>query len=282
MSVASRDRSRDAPTVVIKPRTGWIGLDLRELWSFRDLLYFLAWRDVKIRYKQTAFGAAWAILQPVALMGVFTLFLGGVPGLAPEGVPYPVFALSALVPWTFFAAGLAAASASLVNSANLLQKVYFPRLLLPIGAVAAFLLDFGIGLALLAVVVIASGVELSPSVLWILPLAILAAVMALAFGVWLAAVNVRYRDVRYVVPFALQILLLASPIAYPLSAVPEQWRGIYQLNPIVGLVEGFRWAILDGVPPVLAVGTSVLIAMVFLTLGLVYFRRVERTFADVI
>lgn len=267
----------------IQPHTGWVALDFRELWAYRELLYFFVWRDLKVRYKQTAFGALWAVIQPFMLMVVFTLFLGRLSGIAPEGVPYPVFAFAGLVPWTLFAQSLIGSSASLVDASNLLQKVYFPRLLLPVAAIGSYLLDFAIAIVVLAVLMVYFGVLPTVTVLWILPLTVLALVTALAVGIWLSAVNVRYRDVRYAVPFLVQLWLFASPVAYSADLVPESWRAIYQLNPIAGVIEGFRWALLgQAAPPVTAVAISSLVTTVLLITGLVYFRRVERTFADVI
>ncbi len=268
---------------VIRPRGGWFGLGIRELWSYRELLYFFVWRDLKVRYKQTVFGAAWAVAQPFLLMVVFTLFLGRVGGLNPGGAPYPLFAYAALVPWTLFSASLIGASDSLVGSANLLQKVYFPRLLLPIAAVGSYVLDFVIALALLGLLMLYFGVAPTLAALWILPLTALGVAAALAVGVWLAAINVRYRDVRYAVPFVVQLWLFASPVAYSESIVPARWQTAYQLNPMTGVVEGFRWALLGGsAPPVGAMLVSTAVTAVVLATGLAYFRRTERTFADVI
>jgi len=270
-------------TLLIRPRTGWVGIDLRELWSYRELLYFLVWRDLKVRYKQTLFGALWAVIQPVLLMIVFTLFLGRLAGIAPGGIPYPLFAFAALVPWTLFAQSVVGASSSLVDASNLLQKVYFPRLLLPIAAIASYLLDFGIALLVLGVLMAWFGVPLTTSVVWLLPLTALLLEVAIAVGVWLAAINVRYRDVRYAVPFLVQIWLFASPVAYAESLVPPAWQPIYRLNPMAGVIDGFRWALLgEGPPPLGAIAASLVFASVILVAGLAYFRRVERTFADVI
>jgi lipopolysaccharide transport system permease protein len=270
-------------TIRITPHRGWVGLDLKELWTYRELFEFMIWRALKIRYKQTLFGVAWAVLQPVALTLVFTLFLGRLGGIHPGTVPYPVFALAGLVPWTLFSSGLIGASNSLVDSANLLQKVYFPRLLLPLSAIGTYLFDFVIALGVLFALMIYLGVALSATVLWVLPLASLCAAVAAAFGVWLAAINVRYRDVRYAVPFIVQVLLFASPVAYASSAIPEQWLPLYRLNPLTGVIEGFRWALLgEGAAPLETVGISIAVTSLVLLSGLFYFRRVERSFADVI
>jgi lipopolysaccharide transport system permease protein len=272
-----------SPTITIAPRRGLAVVDVRELWSYRELLYFLIWRDLKVRYKQTLFGALWAVLQPVLLMVVFSLFLGRISGIGSPGIPYPLFVFVALVPWTLFAQSLIAASNSLVGAASLIQKVYFPRLLLPIGSVGSYLLDFGIGIVVLVGLMVALGVLPSVTSLWVLPLTGLTLAVAVGVGIWLAAINVRYRDVRYAVPFLVQIWLFASPVAYSIDLVPSGWKTIYHLNPLVGVIEGFRWALLDrSQPPVEGIALSIAVASVVLSSGLLYFRRVERTFADVI
>ena len=268
---------------MIRPR-GRLALDLRELWAYRELLYFLVWRDLKVRYKQTAFGALWAIIQPFLLMVVFTLFLGRSPVWLRPGLPYPLFAFAGLVPWTLFAQSLIGASDSLVDASNLLQKVYFPRLLLPAAATGSYLLDYALGLVVLGLLMLFFGVVPGLAVLWIVPLSGLALATALAVGIWLSAINVRYRDVRYAVPFLVQLWLFASPVAYTADLVPAEWRAFYQLNPMAGVIEGIRWALLGGgqPPPVVSVAVSAFVTLLVLVVGLVYFRRVERTFADVI
>jgi len=272
------------PIVHIRPSRGWVSLNLRELWSYRELAYFFVWRDLKVRYKQTAFGALWAVIQPFMLMVVFSLFLGRISGIAPAGVPYPLFAFAGLVPWTLFSQSLVWSSDSLVGASNLIQKVYFPRLLLPVSAIGSYLLDFVIAMAVLGLLMLYFGVLPSPAALWVIPLTALALATSLAVGIWLSAVNVRYRDVRYAVPFLVQLWLFASPVAYSADLVPAQWRAIYQLNPMAGVLEGFRWALLGqgSPPPVGAILVSAGVTAVVLVLGLAYFRRVERTFADVI
>jgi lipopolysaccharide transport system permease protein len=269
--------------VVIRPHRGWVALNLRELWSYRELLYFFVWRDLKVRYKQTVFGALWAVIQPFMLMVVFTLILGRINGIAPERIPYPLFAFAGLVPWTLFAQSLIGSSGSLVDASNLLQKVYFPRLLLPAAAVGSYLLDYAIAMVVLGLLMAYFGIWPTLAVLWIAPMTLLALATALAVGVWLSAVNVRYRDIRYAVPFLVQIWLFASPVAYAADLVPPEWRGVYQLNPIAGVIEGFRWALLgQTAPPVQGIVLSALVTTIVLISGLAYFRRVERTFADVI
>jgi lipopolysaccharide transport system permease protein len=274
----------DLPVRIIKPRKGWAPINFRELWDARELLYFFVWRDLKVRYKQTIFGALWAIIQPFMLMVVFTLFLGRISGIAPGGVPYPLFAFAGLVPWTLFAQSLIGSSDSLVESSNLIQKVYFPRLLLPAAAIGSYLLDFVIALIVLGLLMLYFGVAPTAAAIWTIPLAALAVLTSLSVGVWLSAINVRYRDVRYAVPFLVQLWLFASPVAYSLDLVPPDWRLLYQLNPMTGVVDGFRWALIGhgSPPPVTAVLFSVVVTAIVLSAGLAYFRRVERTFADVI
>ncbi len=268
--------------VVIAPGRGWVGLGLRELWQHRDLGFFLIWRDLKVRYKQTFFGVAWALLQPVLMMVVFTVFLGQVEGIAPPGVPYPLFALAGLVPWTLFSQSLIGASNSLVNSQSLISKVYFPRLLLPIAGVGSFVVDFLIALVLLLVVTPLFGFPLTITILWLPVFALMAVFVALAVGTWLAAVNARYRDVRHAVPFLVQIWLFASPVVYSISLVPENLRPLLALNPMTGVIVGFRWALLGGDRPDAAIFVSAAATVVILILGVAYFRRVERFFADMI
>lgn len=272
------------PIVRIRPNRGWVTLNARELWSYRELLYFFVWRDLKVRYKQTVFGALWAVIQPFMMMVVFSLFLGRISGIAPAGVPYPLFAFAGLVPWTLFSQSIVGSSESLVLASNLIQKVYFPRLLLPVSAIGSYLLDFVIAMVVLALLMLYFGVLPSPTIVWVIPLTVLALATSLAVGTWLSAVNVRYRDVRYAVPFLVQLWLFASPVAYSADIVPAQWRTVYQLNPMAGVIEGFRWALLSQgtPPPVGAVVLSGVVTAIVLVLGLAYFRRVERTFADVI
>jgi lipopolysaccharide transport system permease protein len=260
-----------------------VPLRIGDLWAYRELLYFFVWRDIKVRYKQTAFGVLWALIQPLAMMAVFTLVLGGVTGIAPPGIPYPVFALAGLVPWTLFSQSLISASNSLVTSADLLLKVYFPRLLLPLSATGSHLVDYAISLILLLAALAVTGTPLSTSLLWLIPLTLLLIVTALGVGIWLAAVNVRYRDVRYAVPFLVQVWLFASPVAYPADLVPDSLRVIYYLNPMAGIIEGFRWAVIgQGAAPIGPVLASIAVGVIVMLSGLAYFRRVERTFADVI
>jgi lipopolysaccharide transport system permease protein len=271
------------PTTVIAPRRGWVPLDLGELWAHRELLYFLVWRDVKVRYKQTVFGAAWAILQPVLTMVVFSLFFGRLAKVPSDGVPYPVFSFVALVPWTFFANGLTLSANSLVVNQQLVTKVYFPRIAIPMATVLAGLVDFALAFVVLLGMMVWYGITPTANVLWLPLLIVLALVTALGVGLWLSALNVLYRDVRYVVPFLTQVWLFATPIAYPSSLLDSPWRTLYALNPMVGVVEGFRWALLGtGSRPGPMVAASSLAALALLVGGAFYFRRMEDTFADVI
>jgi lipopolysaccharide transport system permease protein len=268
---------------VIAPRRGWVGVDFAELWAYRELLYFLVWRDVKVRYKQTILGASWAVLQPLLTMVVFTLFFGRLAKMPSDGLPYPLFSYAALVPWTFFATGLTAAAGSLVSGANLIRKIYFPRLLVPVAAVAAGGVDFAIAFAVLIGMVLVYGFVPGIAVLWLPLLALLALVTALGVGTWAAALNLQFRDVRYVVPFGVQLWLFATPIAYPSSLLSEPWRTLYAVNPMVGVVEGFRWALLGTATrpgPMIAVSAAA--ATLILVTGVLYFRRVERGFADLV
>jgi lipopolysaccharide transport system permease protein len=270
-------------TLTIRPPTGWASLGLRELWEYRELLYFLTWRDIKVRYKQTALGAAWAIIQPFFMMIVFSLFFGKLGGMKSDGLPYPVFVYCALLPWQLFAFALSESSNSLVGNQNLITKVYFPRLVVPISAVLGGLIDFAIAfvilLGMMAYYRIVPGVAILT-----LPLFILLAIMtALGVGLWLSALNVQYRDVRYTIGFLTQFWLFATPVAYPSSIVPPAWRALYGLNPMAGVVEGFRWALLGKAdPPGALLAVSVAAVIVLLIGGLHYFRRMEQTFADIV
>ncbi len=269
--------------VRIRPSAGWRALDLRELWRYRELVYFLAWRDVKVRYKQTVLGAAWALLQPLLAMAIFTLFFGRLANLPSDGKAYPLFAYIGLLPWTYFANAASNSSRSLVANTNLISKVYFPRLAVPIANVLSGLVDLSLGMLLLVGLLAIFGEVPGPQVL-VLPLLIVLAVLAaVGVGVWLSALDVQYRDVRYAVPFLIQMWMFATPVIYPTSLVPEPYRVVYGLNPLVGVVEGFRWALL-GQPavPLLALVQSAVIVLLVLVSGLLYFRRMEARFADVI
>jgi lipopolysaccharide transport system permease protein len=267
----------------IERSQGWVALQLKELWAYRELLYFLIWRDVKVRYKQTALGVAWAIIQPVFTMIVFSLFFGRLAKMPSDGIPYPLFSYAALVPWTFFSQGLSLASNSLVGSANLIKKVYFPRLSVPIAAVASGLIDFSIAFIVLLGMILYYGIIPTLNVIWLPFLLLLTLVTSLGVSLWLSALNVQFRDVRYILPFLMQLWLFATPIAYPSSLLSEPWRTLYSINPMVGVVEGFRWALLGAKTapgPMLVV--SSLAALALLVGGAFYFRRLEKTFADVV
>ena len=269
--------------VRIEPSRGWVKLKLNELWAYRELLYFLIWRDVKVRYKQTALGVSWAIIQPVFTMIVFSVFFGRLGKIPSDGIPYPIFAYAALVPWTFFAQGMGQASNSLVGSANLIKKVYFPRLSIPIASVISGIIDFSIAFIVLLGMMLYYGILPTLNVIWLPCLLLLTVVTSLGVSLWLSALNVQFRDVRHVLPFLIQLWLFATPVAYPSSLLSEPWRTLYSLNPMVGVVEGFRWALLgtETAPgPMLIV--SSLAALVLLVGGVFYFRRLEKTFADVI
>ena len=268
----------------IEPSSGWVSLKLRELWEYRELLYFLTWRDVKVRYKQTVLGAAWAIIQPFFTMVVFSLFFGNLAKIPSDGIPYPIFSYAALVPWTFFTNGLTQSSNSLVTSANLIKKIYFPRLVIPIASVVSGVVDFVLAFAVLLFMMLFYGLYPTWHVIFLPPLLLLAFVTALGVGMWFSAMNVEFRDVKYIVPFLTQFWMFATPIAYPSSLIENKLlRIVYSLNPMTGVVEGFRWALLDtDTAPGPMVLVSSLTAAVLLVSGVYYFRRMEKTFADVV
>jgi len=271
------------PVLRIEPSAGWCTLNLSELWTFRELFYFLTWRDIKLRYKQTELGIAWAILQPLLTMVIFSLFSGKLAKIPSDGIPYPVFAFTALVPWIFFANGLTQASNSLVGNSNLITKVYFPRIMIPISSVLSGAFDFALAFAVLLGMLAYYRMPVT-SAIYFLPLfLLLALVTAMGAGLWFSALNVRYRDVRFVMPFLIQIWMFATPIAYPSSLIPGNWRILYGLNPMVGVIEGFR-CMLSGIQtqPSLMIAVSSVVALAILAGGVFYFKRVEKTFADVV
>jgi lipopolysaccharide transport system permease protein len=275
--------SGSGAVVVIRPSKGWRALDLRELWAYRELLYFLMWRDIKVRYKQTVLGASWAVIQPFLTMVVFSIFFGRLAGVPSDGVPYPVFSFAALVPWTFFATGLTQAANSMVGSQDVIKKVYFPRLAIPTSTVLAGVVDFGIAFVFLLAMMALYGIIPGLAIVVVPYLLLLALTAALGAGLLLAALNVQYRDVRHAVPFLVQFWLFASPIAYGSSLIAEPWRTVYALNPMVGVVEGFRWALIGTeIAPGRLILVSSASAIVMLVTGALYFRRMERTFADVV
>lgn len=278
---ASAANLRSRPIVVEPPRG--VGIDVRELWRFRELLFFLVWRDVKVRYKQTALGAAWAVLQPVVAMLIFTLVFGRFADIPSDGVPYAPFVFAGLLAWTYFGQALGTAGMSLVGNANLVTKIYFPRALIPTASVIAPLVDLVVAASALVVLLAWYGITPGLAVLLLPAFVLLAVATALGVGLLLAALTVRYRDVPFALPFLVQVWLFATPVVYPLSIVPEGWRPVFALNPMATVVEGFRWALLDrGSPDIVVVATSISVALALLVGGLVYFTRFERTFADVI
>jgi len=272
----------DKPLVTIERSKGWGSLDLRALWSYRDLLYFLTWRDVKVRYKQTALGVAWAIIQPLFTMLVFTLFFGRLAGIKSENIPYPVFAYAGLLPWTFFANAISNSGNSLVGSANLITKVYFPRIIIPTAAVAAGLVDLGISFTVLVPLMIYYRIHLSLGVLMFPVVVFLTALLALGVGMWLSALNVKYRDVRFALPFIIQLWMFVSPVIYPASFLPTRWRWLFALNPMTGIIEGYRSS-LFGLPfNWTALTFSLLLTLAMLVYSSFAFRRMERSFADIV
>jgi lipopolysaccharide transport system permease protein len=271
------------PVIQIRPSRGWVSLKLDELWEYRELLYFLVWRDIKVRYKQTVLGVAWAIIQPFFTMLVFSLFFGRLAKVPSDGIPYPIFSFAALVPWTFFANGLSMASNSLVDSANLIKKVYFPRLAIPLATVLSGVVDFVLAFVMLLGMMLYFGIVPTIHVVWLPLLLVLALITSLGVALWLSAMNVQFRDVRYTIPFLTQFWLFATPIAYPSSLLSEPWRTLYGINPMVGVVEGFRWALLGtNTAPGPIIIVSSLAALSVLISGAFYFRRMEKTFADVV
>ena len=273
----------DVRVIEIEPSRGWAALDLQGVWEYRELVWFLIWRDIKVRYKQASLGIAWAVIQPVMTMLVFTLIFGRLAQLPSDGLPYPVFTFTALLPWQLFSGALTGSANSVVNSASLISKVYFPRLVIPIASVMATLVDFSISFGVLLGLMAWYGISLRLAVVVLPLLVMLALAIALAVGLWASALNVRYRDVRHVMPFVVQFWLLASPVAYSTSLITSPaWRAVYSLNPMVGVIEGFRWAVLGSTPPSVLVVPSVLVTGVLLATGLFFFRRTEASFADVI
>jgi lipopolysaccharide transport system permease protein len=272
----------NAKVLRIKPARGWVSLQIRELWEYRELLYFLTWRDIKVRYKQTALGAGWAIIQPLMTTLIFSVFFGRLAKMPSDGIPYPLFSFCAMVPWTLFANSLSQSSNSLVDSSHLIKKVYFPRLAIPIAIILAAAVDFIIAFTILIGMIFYYGIVPTAHILWLPLFTLLAVVTALGIGLWLSALNVQYRDIRYAVPFLVQAWLFATPIAYPSSLLSEPWRTLYGINPMVGVVEGFRWALLGvNKSPGPFVIVSAVISLLLLVSGAFYFRRMEKTFADV-
>jgi lipopolysaccharide transport system permease protein len=268
--------------LIIEPSRGWVSLQLRQVWEFRELLYFLVWRDVLVRYKQTVLGTAWAILQPVFTMVVFSLFFGRLARVLSDGLPYPIFSFAVLVPWGFFSNGLVAAANSLVGNANLIKKVYFPRLIVPISAILSGAVDFVLALVVLLGMMVYYHVWPTSHIIFLPLFTLLAFIASLGVGLWLSAMNVQFRDVRHTVSFLVQAWMFATPIAYPSSLLPEPWRSLYGLNPMAGVVEGFRWALLGTPAPGAIIWVSTGASLAVLISGAFYFRRMERIFADTV
>lgn len=280
--------SSDLPTVFLRPPSGWIPLNLRDLWQYRELAYFLTWRDIKVRYKQAALGIAWAIIQPIMTMVIFTYIFGNRLGLSPDaGIPqelYPLFTFAGLLPWHLFQNGLQRSSVSLVTNANLLTKIYFPRLIIPFSAVLSGVVDFLFALLVLTGLMVFFGVPFTWRLAWLIPLTLLAVIASLAVGLWLSALNVQYRDVQQAVPFIIQAWMWLSPVVYSVETVATSplARIVYGLNPMAGVIQGFRWALLNGAPPDMLMLASAVMVVILLISGLFYFRRMERTFADMV
>ena len=268
----------------LRPARGWLALNLRELWQYRELIYFMTWRDLKVRYKQTLLGASWAVLRPFMTMVVFSIFFGDLAKVPSDNVPYPIFAFTALLPWELFVAALSQASRSLVQNANMVTKIYFPRIILPLATILAGVVDFAIAFIVLLGMMAYYHVVLTPVALFIPLFLLLALIASLGVGLWLAAMNVLYRDIAYITPFLTQFWLFVTPIAYPASMVPEKWRLLYAINPMTGVVEGFRWAILGTTQsaPIQLLLISTVVSLILLVSGLFFFRRMERSFADMI
>jgi lipopolysaccharide transport system permease protein len=277
----SRGDSQEIPWFEIRPTTSWFSLDLRELWAYRELIYFLAWREIKVRYKQTAIGVAWAVLQPLAMMLVFTVFFGRLASIPSEGIPYPLFAFAALLPWQLFSRTITEATNSLVADQRLITRVYFPRIIIPLATTVSGIADFTISAGLLIALMLFYGITPGAAIIWLPAFVLLMVVAALGVGFWLSALNVEYRDVRYALPFLNQFWLFVTPVVYSSSLVPERWQVLYGLNPMVGVIEGFRWALLGagkGPSPMLIV--SAVIAVALFVTGIIWFQRREETFVD--
>ncbi|HNR02790.1 MAG TPA: ABC transporter permease [Anaerolineaceae bacterium] len=278
------EQKKKPPVVIIKPSRGWVGLKLSDLWLYRELVYFLTWRDIKVRYKQSVLGILWAILKPFMAMVVFTIFFGNFAKIPSDGVPYPIFSYTATLPWELFAAALGVASRSMVSNSNMVSKIYFPRMIIPLASVMSSVVDFLIGFTILIGMMIFYKVTPTIAILWLPLLILLALVTALGVGFWSSALMVRYRDVGYIMPFIANLWMYLTPVVYPSSMIPEKWRLLYALNPMTGVVEGFRYALLGTTQSVSSgmILVSSLIAIIVLISGMFYFRRMEKQFADMI
>jgi lipopolysaccharide transport system permease protein len=276
------DIIKKSPLIVIRPINGWVPLNLGELWDYRELLYSFITRDIRIRYKQTALGAAWAVIQPLFMMIVFTLAFGRLAKIPSEGLPYPLFSYAALLPWTLFSEGIARSTNSMITNANIMTKVYYPRLIMPISGILSPLIDFTIAFIILLGMMLYYGFIPTINILFLPAFILLALGTSLGVGLWLSALNVQYRDFQYTVPFLIQLWLFASPVVYPSSLLPEPYRALFGLNPMAGVIEGFRWALLGTAPPSYLIAISALMVVALLISGALYFRRMEKTFADVV
>ena len=276
------DVADDRPTFVIQPTRGFTRIDFAELWHFRDLLYFLTWREISVRYKQTALGVAWAVIQPLATMFVFTVFLGRLAKMPSDGIPYPIFSYLGLLPWTYFANAVTRSGASLVGNSNLLSKVYFPRLLIPMSGTLSALADFAIAFGILILLMLWYGITPAASAWVLLPLSVLMTFAAFGVGMFFAALNVRYRDVQHAIPFLMQIWMYATPVVYPSSVVPGKWKLVFALNPLAGLIEAYRAAMLGRPIDWASLGVSSVVIVATVAFGLWQFRRLEREFADIV
>lgn len=281
-SAAENFHLPENPVVLIQPSRAWVAVNLRDLWNYRDLFYILAMRDIKVRYKQTALGAAWAIIQPLFTMLIFTLFFGKLAGMPSDGVPYPIFAYAGLLPWTFFSNAVTSSGNSLIGNSNLVTKVYFPRMIIPMSSVASGLLDFVIAFGLLVILMFYYGVGLSVNMLMLPVLLVLTSLLAVGIGMWMSALNVKYRDIRYALPFLIQLGMFATPIIYPSSMVPEKWRWLMALNPLAGQIEAYRSAFFGLPLDWFALGISAVLTFVILIYSAYNFRRMEKSFADII
>ncbi len=282
MTVIHSAKDKSVPSLIIRPPRKWVPVDLKELWAYRELITAFTLRDVKLRYKQTGLGIAWAVLQPLLTMVIFTVFFGGLAKIPSDGVPYPLFVLAALLPWTLFAEGLTRSTTSMVTNSNIMTKVYFPRLIMPLSSIISPLVDFAVSFIILIAMMVYYGFMPTINIVFLPVFLLLALATALGVGLWLSALNVKYRDFQYTVPFMIQIWMFASPVVYAASLVPESMRVWYGLNPMAGVIEGFRWALLGTGAPSAMVLVSVGMVIVLLVSGMFYFRRMEQYYADIV
>lgn len=277
-----KDSIYEVSITIIRPQKGWIPIDLNELWTYRELIHTFVMRDIRVRYKQTSLGAAWAIIQPLFTMVVFTIFFGRLAKMPSEGIPYPLFSYAALLPWTLFAEGITRSTSSMIINANIMTKVYFPRLVMPISGILSPVVDFAVAFIILIGMILYYGFIPTHNIIWLPAFILLALATSLGVGLWLSALNVKYRDFQYTVPFIIQLWLFASPVAYPSTLVPEKYMLIYGLNPMAGVIEGFRWALLGTEPPSSMIVVSIFVVAAILISGMYYFKHMEKTFADVV